>query len=241
MTTLYITELRELASTEESNGAPLGVLPGTKNSTLSTAVAPVGIPNQTAPATANSGGTIANGTYYTKITAITANGESAASNEQNIVAAGTNISTITQNWGAVTGATGYKIYVGTAAGAENLVATVGAVTTNTLTALPGTAGTPPTTTNTAASITLQPDTRFVILGTDAGPCSVKVGPNADAAQTDTRLAPNVTGFIVRVDQPASLPSAGVSYSNALSVGNQVLQPGGQTQSVPYKLSTVLNT
>ena len=241
MTTLYITELLELASADDTSNVPIATLPPDKPSTLANTVAPVGAPVQTAPSTANSGGTIPNNTYFLKITATTASGESVASNEQSITTAGTNISTITANWGLVTGATGYKVYIGTAAGAENLVATVGNVATTTLTALPGTAGSPPTTTNTAAFITLKPTTRFVMVSTDSV-CSIKVGPNADCAQTDTRLAANER-VIFRVDQPVVLPAqagvnSAVGYSNAASVGNTQLQA---QQFTGLKLSTVLNT
>ena len=77
-------------------------------------------PVQSASSTATTGGTIAAGTYYYKITSITAAGESTGSNEISQATTGTT-STVTLNWTAATNATGYKIYRGTTAGGENLL------------------------------------------------------------------------------------------------------------------------
>lgn len=86
-------------------------------------------PVQSALATAGTGGTIAAGTYKYVVTAINANGESIASNEQTIVTTGAT-STVTVTWVAVTGATGYKLYktaAGGGSGTELLYKTVGLV------------------------------------------------------------------------------------------------------------------
>lgn len=101
-------------------------------------------PNQSALATAASGGGIANGTYFVKVTAILPGGESSASNEQTITTTGTGISTVTVTWSAVAGASGYRVYFGNAGtGSENVFSLLGIVTTNIFTALPVTSGTPP--------------------------------------------------------------------------------------------------
>lgn len=77
---------------------------------------------------ASAGGTRAAGTFYWKITAINAQGETTGSNE--ISQALTTNQKMTLNWSAITGATGYKIYRGTSSGNQDtLVATVGLVTT----------------------------------------------------------------------------------------------------------------
>ena len=71
-------------------------------------------------------GTLAIGTYYYRVTAINANGQTLPSTETSLAlasAGGVNV-----NWGAVTGATGYKVY-GRSTGAELLIATVGLVLT----------------------------------------------------------------------------------------------------------------
>lgn len=71
-------------------------------------------------------------TYYYRVSAIDGVGESLASAETSGATSATagNTHAMVVNWGAVTGATGYKIY-GRTTGAEQLIATVGAVTTYT--------------------------------------------------------------------------------------------------------------
>lgn len=89
-------------------------------------------PVQAALATATTGGTITAGTYRYIVTAINASGETTASNEQSITTTGST-STVTVTWGAVTGATGYKLYktaAGGATGTELLYKTVGLVTSD---------------------------------------------------------------------------------------------------------------
>lgn len=89
-------------------------------------------PVQSALATAASGGTITAGTYRYVVTAINANGETTASNEQTITTTGST-STVTVTWTAVTGATGYKLYktaAGGGTGTELLYKTVGVVTSD---------------------------------------------------------------------------------------------------------------
>lgn len=71
-------------------------------------------------------GTLAADTYYYRVSAIDANGETLASTETSHNLAG--IGGVNVNWGAVTGATGYRIY-GRTTGAEELLSEVGAVTT----------------------------------------------------------------------------------------------------------------
>lgn len=80
--------------------------------------------------TATTGGTLVAGTYSYRIAALdAAGGETLASIPvAQIVPAGTATNKVTINWGAVTGATGYKLY-GRTAGTEGLLATLGAVTT----------------------------------------------------------------------------------------------------------------
>lgn len=89
-------------------------------------------PTAAAFATATSGGTLLNSTtYYYRVSAINAMGETLAFAEasQATGAGGAgNAHTVTVNWAAVTGATGYKVY-GRSTGAELLIATVGLVLT----------------------------------------------------------------------------------------------------------------
>jgi len=96
----------------------------------------LGAPTQTAPATATTGGTLAAGTYRAKITAINTRGETVASGEQSQVTTGST-STVTWNWNAVAGATGYKVYVTNgASNSETFLVQVGAVTTYVWTGTP---------------------------------------------------------------------------------------------------------
>jgi hypothetical protein len=97
------------------------------------------------------GGSLAPATYYYKITATTAYGETLASNEASATTTGTTGSVVL-SWPAVKSATGYRIYRAGASGGETLLASVGAVTgyTDTGSATPGTA-TPPLV-NTASKV-----------------------------------------------------------------------------------------
>lgn len=91
------------------------------------------------------GGTFAAATYFWKITALNAQGETIGSNEATAAIALNGRATLT--WTPVAGATGYKIYRSTTTGSENvspaLVATVGAVATYTDTGSAVTAGAVP--------------------------------------------------------------------------------------------------
>jgi hypothetical protein len=110
-------------------------------------------PVLSAPTTATTGGTLAAATYYYKATYTNANGETVGSNEISQITTGTT-STVSFTIGAApAGATGTKIYRGTAAGVENVViATLGIVTSYTDTGAAGTASTVPAT-NTTGSLT----------------------------------------------------------------------------------------
>src|SRR5579871_1666182 len=79
----------------------------------------ISAPTQTSPSTSTSGGTLAAATYYYKITALSLGGETTPSGEQSQVTTGST-STVTVNWNAVTGATGYNIYRSTSTGTEHL-------------------------------------------------------------------------------------------------------------------------
>jgi hypothetical protein len=120
-------------------------------------------PVQAALATAATGGTIADGTYRYVVTAINANGETIASNEQTITTAGGGLSTVTVTWGAVTGATGYKLYKTAAGGAtqtELLYKTVGLVVSDIDTAPGSPAGAFPTVNTATTPNTYRAPTKF---------------------------------------------------------------------------------
>lgn len=124
-------------------------------------------PNQTAPSTADVGGTLpASTTYRAIITAVNANGETTGSNEQSITTgAGTATNTVTFNWDAVAGATEYRIYMTAANGATGTEAFLTSVPAGTLTytrqGVPGTQARYPPTTNTAFLFTVTGTTRTI--------------------------------------------------------------------------------
>jgi hypothetical protein len=84
-------------------------------------------PVNAAFATSTTGGTLAAGTYYYRVSALSAQGETLASTETSQATTGST-STVTVNWGSVAGAVGYRVY-GRSTGAELLLAQVGAVLT----------------------------------------------------------------------------------------------------------------
>lgn len=105
--------------------------------------------------TATTGGSLPAGTYYYRVSAVNAYGETLASTETSqVVPAGTATNTVTVNWTAVTvpdgvsTVTGYKVY-GRTTGAELLLASVGLVTTYVDTGSLTPAGALPTTNTTA--------------------------------------------------------------------------------------------
>lgn len=101
----------------------------------------VAAPVLTLGATEAAGGTFTAGTYFWKVSALIGASESVGSNEVTATLIADDSKHL--SWAAVSGATGYKVYRGTAAGAENtLVATLGAVLTYEDTGVAGTAGAP---------------------------------------------------------------------------------------------------
>ncbi len=90
------------------------------------------------------GGTLAAGTYYIKVAAINENGVSIAGPESNAVIAGPTGS-ISVAYTAIPGATGYRVYVGTASGVQTGYFTDAASPLIITTLVGAIAGTPPTT------------------------------------------------------------------------------------------------
>lgn len=113
--------------------------------------APLAAPVASAATPSATGGTLAAGSYFYKVTAINALGETVGSNEVTATTTGST-SSVAVTWAAVTGATGYKVYKGSAAGAESSYFAVGAVTSFTDTGTAGTAGTVPASNTTGGTI-----------------------------------------------------------------------------------------
>jgi hypothetical protein len=88
------------------------------------------------------GGTLAAGEYFYKVTALNANGETTGSPEANATTTGATGS-VQLTWTAITGATSYNVYRGTTAGGESVVFNT-ATASFTDTGAEGAAGTVPT-------------------------------------------------------------------------------------------------
>lgn len=147
----------KLDMAELLNASVQTLIYGAANVISTAATANLAAPVLTLGTTSTSGGTLPAGATFWKITAINAAGETVGSNEVTAVLTG---STSSQplTWVAITGATGYKVYRGTSAGAESvLVTSLGTVTSYTDTGAAGTAGTVPTanTTGSGARLTVK--------------------------------------------------------------------------------------
>jgi hypothetical protein len=98
-------------------------------------------PGTVTPTGSGSGGSLAAATYYYKVTALNAAGQTTASPECNVTTTGST-SSVALSWTAVAGATSYRIYRGTATDAESVYYT-SATNSYTDTGSASTAGTPP--------------------------------------------------------------------------------------------------
>lgn len=137
-------------------------------------VAALAVPVAVAPTTSATGGTLAAGTYFYKVTATGASGETIGSNEVSVTTTGST-STTTLTWSAVPGAAGYKIYRGTATGAESAYFSVaGNVLTFTDTGAAGSVGTVPTTNTAVGALTVYGVPVTVALGDTAAAVAAKI-------------------------------------------------------------------
>ncbi len=142
VTKFYVDQAIQTASSSlsPSGGAIAGSL---TLASLSTASAPTGTPS-------TNGGTVAAATYYAKIVSVDGAGNlSAAGAESTAVTTAGTTSSIAWTWTAVTGASSYRIYVGTTSGAESSYFT-SSTNSATQTATAGTSGTVPTANGTGA-------------------------------------------------------------------------------------------
>lgn len=145
--------------------------------------------------TSTTGGTLAANTYYYVVTALNAAGETLKSNELSVTTTGTTSSN-TISWGAVTGATSYRVYRGTSAAGENVYYAPGNVTSYVDTNAASTGGTPPVS-NTTAIAPVAVSTDMLVKATDP-PYIVRVENGAqiaviqDGSSTGTLNAIEVT-------------------------------------------------
>lgn len=145
-------------------------------------------------------GTLAIGTYYYRVSAVNGLGETLASVETSfaLVAAGG----VIINWGAVTGATGYRIY-GRTTGTELLLTTVGNVTTYLDNGSITPAGAIPTTNTTAGGV-------YVNWGSVSGAVGYKVYGRTTGAELLLGTVLNTTTFL---DDGTVTPSGSLPASN----------------------------
>lgn len=138
--------------------------------------------------------------------------------------------TVTVNWNAVAGATGYRVYRGTAAGAENVYYAVGAVTTFTDVGGTSTAGSPPgvntsggLSTNTVSWNAVPGATGYrVYRGTASGGQNVyyavgAVTSFADVGGTSTAGSPPGTNTTASATSSISLSWAAVAGASSYRV------------------------
>lgn len=148
------------------------------------------------------GGTFGANTYFWKITATNANGETIGSNEATVAVAANGTATLTWNANPA-GTTGIKVYRGTASNGENvLVATLGNVVTYTDTGSAGTAASPPASSS-------------AFLGTD----SVPIGAQRDSASLT--VTSDVGGFTATPPTPLAVGALMAGYLATYPNGPQL--------------------
>lgn len=124
-----------ITGTAANPGVPFTQTSSATGTGTLTTQAGVAAPTISSTSTATSGGSLSDTTtYYYKITALNACGETTASGEVSRTTgnSGSNVNTITLNWSAPAGAgiTGYNIYGRASSNGEAYIATVGAGTTS---------------------------------------------------------------------------------------------------------------
>lgn len=184
-------------------------------------------PVNAAFATATTGGTLAAATYFYRVSAINAYGETLASAETSVVTTGTT-STTTVNWGAVANAAGYKVY-GRTTGAELLMATLGNVLTFTDTGAVTPAGALPTVNTTSYMVIFSDagaNTGYKVLLDSNGNLRFMAGNGTaytTVASTD-QLPLGATSLITVYDDGTNL-KAQVNTSTVFSVARPVVVAG----------------
>jgi hypothetical protein len=191
-------------------------------------------PVNAAFATATTGGTLAAGTYYYRVSAINAYGETLASAETSQVTTGTT-STVTVNWGAVSGATGYKVYGRTTAG-ELLIATVGAVTTYIDTGVITPSGALPAANTTAYSVLWSDagtNSGYKVVTNYAGNLLLQAGNGtAYTAATSTDVLALSTGAVVMVWDDATNLNAQIGSGTVFTAARPVVTAGTAATTFP---------
>jgi hypothetical protein len=177
--------------------------------------------------TTTTGGTLVPGTYYYRVSATNALGETLASTETSkVVPAGTNTNTVTVVWGVVMGATGYKVY-GRTTGAELLMATI--ASGNTLLWLDagsvGPAGALPTANSTGG---------VAVTGTASGANAISFGTSGQrlslSPSANQYLSSNGTNILaasgIIIENALVASSSGLTSNSAATIGIRGNKPDG---------------
>lgn len=197
------------------------------NEVVATIPATLPAPGGLAATASDTGGALAAGTYYYRVTALNAAGETVGSAEvSGTIGTGVTTGSVALTWGAVDGATSYRVYRGgTAGGQDTYYASTGASFTDTGAA--GTAGTVPAT-STATVTTGRVELTWgavtgavryrVYRGTAAGAGTLLAEPTA-ASYSDTGAATPGTATPPATNQTGGRRSLAVRALDAGAVGN----------------------
>lgn len=194
-------------------------------------------PVQSNATTSTTGGSLAAATYYYEITALNARGETTVSNEKSVTTTGsTSSNTIT--WAAIVGATSYRVYRGTSAGAENVYYAPGNVTTYLDTGATSTGGSPPGSNGTGGAIVT---TAFAYTTPPSGGTTIDgmvAGSNGQQTfVTNTETAGVGTDNIVLKNQSSSDSTAANRFS---APGDITVAPGGTADCVYLSVNSRWN-
>jgi hypothetical protein len=181
------------------------------------------------------GGSLATATYFVKISAIMQDGYEYAAGVESSAAVTGPTGSIAASWTAVAGAKSYRIYLGTATGAENTFFTS---TTNsfTITTSTGTSGTPLTAPSAGAIIQTAPAASSVAIGLAISATEVLMFPplpgsvqtiisaNPGIAVTNpsgptTTLTVPMTGTVAGLKVAAQYQGAGAPAAATLAAGS----------------------
>ena len=165
---------------------------------------PLAPPVQSAAVNSATGGTglAASTAYFYVVTALNGKGESLKSNEVTVTTTAGTTDSNAILWAAASGAVSYRVYRGTAAGAENVFYAVGNVLTFTDTGAASTAGTPPTVSETAytlvatATATVVGTTTLVTAWDDGTNLNVQLDSGTVASVARSVVAAGTAAFTI---------------------------------------------
>lgn len=189
------------------------------------------IPTGLAATGATTGGTLAAGTYFYKVTALNSNGETLPSSEVSVITTGTT-SSVSLTWGAVTGATSYRIYRGTATNAQNVYYTSTTASYVDINAA-STAGTVPTV-NSANVIRVNSAGEITAMGTVTAPTFVGALSGNSSTATSLQTARTIGALTGDVTSAGSSFDGTGNNTNAtvLATVNSNVGSFGSSTSIP---------